>query len=112
MSVSVSVNLKGLEKMASDSETKKRQSEYAQRVAFVMREYVPLRDGYLRNSEPLSSNYEKGELVWDTPYAAEQYYIPMNHTTAGTTDHWDEPVRRSHMSDLQKYVSAMFDDYK
>lgn len=85
-----------------------RQRQYAMRVAFYARKYVPRDENTLRASEPLNSRYADGLLIWNTPYALKQYSVPMNHTTEGTTDHWDEQVRKNHMGELKDYVSKMY----
>ena len=106
--MSVVVHLPDIDRLASESEHRKRQEEYAMRVAFYCRQYVPLDENTLRASEPLNSKYADGLLIWNTPYAAMQYYVPMNHTTPDTYDHWDEQVRKNHMPDLIAYVDAMY----
>ena len=49
--MTVILNIKGIEKLADPAEAKKRQEEYAMRVAFVMRKYVPRDENTLRASE-------------------------------------------------------------
>lgn len=88
----------------------RRQTEYAMRAAFLCRQYVPREEGALRSSEPLSSRYPEGLLVWSTPYAAKQYYVPMSHTTAGTCDHWDEECARRHGDELRDYARKLLEE--
>ena len=107
MSVSVKVVTAGLDELVSTSERKRRQRLYAMRVAHLMKPYVPLEEGYLRASEALSSDYDGGVLTWSTPYAARQYYEPMDHSTEGTTDHWDEAMWRNHADDMEKYAETL-----
>ena len=106
--MTVILNIKGIEKLADPAEAKKRQEEYAMRVAFVMRKYVPRDENTLRASEPLNSKCAEGLLIWSTPYAARQYSIPMRHTTSGTCDHWDEACARNDMPALIKYAESLY----
>lgn len=109
--MSVRINLDALDKMTSKAERTKRQTEYAMRAASVMRKYVPRDENLLRASEPLNSKYAKGILVWNTPYARTQYEVPMMHTEAGTTDHWDEACWKREGDGLIAYVEAMYGRY-
>lgn len=109
--MSVTIDLGGMERMFSKAEQEGRQEEYAMRCAFVMRKYVPMDEGFLRSSEPLNSDYRAGLLTWSTPYAARHYYVPMSHTTAGTTDHWDEACARNDMGALREYAESLYGGY-
>jgi hypothetical protein len=106
--VTVTVNLSGLEKMVSTSEQTNRLELVSMRAALGMRKYVPQDESTLRSSEPSNSKYKQGLLIWNTPYAAAQYYVAMNHTTAGTTDHWDEHFMRDYGDDLTDYAQSLF----
>ena len=54
------------------------QAIFAQEVAKHMDQYVPFTSGTLKNSVNLGSDYERGILVYATPYARRQYYLhPM-----------------------------------
>ena len=54
------------------------QAAFAQEVAKQMDRYVPFRTGTLKNSVHLASDYERGVLIYNTPYARKQYYLhPM-----------------------------------
>ena len=75
-----------------------------------MREYVPVEEGTLRGSAKLNSEFAAGELVWNTPYAARHYYVPMNHTEAGTTDHWDEAFWSEHAEDMKAYAAKLLEE--
>ena len=50
-------------------------------------------------------------LTWNTPYAARQYYEPMNHTDPATTDHWDEKCQREDGDDLREFARRLYMDY-
>ena len=51
------------------------QAIFAQEVAKQMDRYVPFRTGTLKNSVHLASDYQRGLLVYNTPYARRQYYL-------------------------------------
>ena len=70
-----------------------------------------MRESILRSSEPVNSDYGAGVLTWNTPYAARQYYEPMNHTDPATTDHWDEKCRREDGDDLREFARRLYMDY-
>lgn len=106
--MTVIVSTPQLDALLDPSAQRKRQEEYAMRVAFVMRKYVPRDENTLRASEPLNSRYGDGLLIWSTPYAATQYGVPMRHSTAGTCDHWDEACARNDMPALIKYAESLF----
>ena len=51
------------------------QAIFAQEVAKQMDQYVPFASGTLKNSVHLASDYQRGLLVYNTPYARRQYYL-------------------------------------
>ena len=109
MAISVRVDLSGAEARFSEAAHKKRQVVMAERAAFMMRKYVPVEESTLRDSEPLSSDYEAGRLIWNTPYAAKHYYVPMHHTEAGTTDHWDVEMVNREGGDLTEFAKKLYE---
>lgn len=111
MSVAVDIVTKGIDLATAPAERRKRQRLYAMHAAHAMKRYVPVEEGTLRDSEPVSSDYDAGILTWNTPYAARQYYEPLNHTEPGTTDHWDEECRRNDGEDLREFARQLYMDY-
>lgn len=109
--MSVTIDLRGLDRMLSRTETEHRQEEYALYCAFRIRKYVPMVTGMLRNSEPMSSDYKRGLLTWTPPYAARHYYEPMEHSTSGTCDHWDEECARQDGAALRAYAESLYGRY-
>lgn len=91
------------------NEHDQRQTEYAMRAAFLCRSYVPEEESTLRNSEPMNSRYAKGLLIWNTPYANYQYFVPMKHSRAGTCDHWDEKCWQEHGPELLDYARRLIE---
>lgn len=108
MSVSIRAVTAGIDAMAGAPARARRQREYAARAALLMRGYVPMLEGTLRQSEPVNSDYGRGILTWNTPYAARQYYEPHAHTQPQATDHWDEACMRDHGDELREYARGLF----
>lgn len=106
--MTVVISTPQLDALLAPASQRKRQEEYAMRVALVMRKYVPRDENTLRASEPMNSRYADGLLIWSTPYAATQYSVPMAHSTAGTCDHWDEACARNDTPALVKYAESLF----
>lgn len=112
MSVRVDVDATGLDRRFSGEAQRRRQVEFAMRAALLMRRYVPLgrsrTAGTLRNSEPVASQYERGLLVWNTPYAHRQYvHDEYRHTEPGATAHWDRTMRAHDSEALRQYAAAL-----
>ncbi len=96
--------LAGLERLRGDV-----LEEATRRAEFEMRAYVPIDQGVLRASAQIASRYRAGLIVWATPYALEQYGVPMAHTTPGTCDHWDEAWARDRMPQYLDYVGKLYE---
>lgn len=56
--------------------------------------YAPKETGILIRSGIMFTEIGSGKVVYDTPYARRQYYIPMQHTE-GRTHMWFEEMKRS-----------------
>ncbi|MEG2934756.1 MAG: minor capsid protein [Gordonibacter sp.] len=69
----ITVDLKAIEAAYSPAALRKRQAAFAQRVGFDMRKHVPEDEGTLRDSMDVASDYENGQIIWDTPYAKRVY---------------------------------------
>ena len=109
--MSVRASLPDLDRIERDR--KARLEEITMRIESEMRDYVPLREGPLRDSAKLASRFEAGIIVWSTPYAATQYYLPMRHDNPKAplaTDHWDEAWERDRMGALIEYVERMYNE--
>jgi len=55
---------------------------------------VPFDTGILKNSASLHTDIGSGEVIYQTPYARKQYYIPMQHT-GGRTELWFEHMKQN-----------------
>lgn len=77
-----------------------------QALADMNENFVPMRDGWLRNSAILA--LDGSEIIWNTPYASAQYYGTngeatfSKYTTPGTGPRWDLKARKMFMSDWVK----------
>lgn len=69
----ITIDLKTIETAYSPAELGKRQAVFAQRVGFDMNARCPEDEGTLRDSMPIASDFEAGQIVWDTPYAKDVY---------------------------------------
>lgn len=107
MRIRVDSRIDGIVKAAGDTQRRKVLKDVSMRAKLVMERYVPMRDGFLRDSADLSSRFEAGEIVYATPYAHYQYeLVTANRTTPGTNGHWDEAAMASHGKDLEEYAKA------
>lgn len=90
------------------------ESKVAEQVLSDCMNIVPLasggQSGNLRAKGRVEEYNDHMAVVWDTPYAAYQYYGCWpdgthqihNHTTAGTDIQWCERARERHGEDWQK----------
>ena len=66
--------------------------------------------GMLIMSSLIHSDLKKGKLVWQTPYAARQYYaIPTAYpdVNANATWRWCEVARNAYLSDWTRQAQAI-----
>lgn len=107
----IRVDLSGLEKRFSEGELKAKQAAFASRVAFETRDYVPLDEGTLRASEPLSSDYEAGEIEWNTPYAERVYDLPQSSikTVKNPNAHsaWFEAAKADRLGAWEEFAKGL-----
>lgn len=87
-----------------DSDNKRVRHIVAEQILSDCRPFVPKQEGTLNDTASIRDNGDATEIVWDTPYAAYQYYgcwpdgshVIHNHTTPGTTTQWCETARRAY----------------
>ena len=79
----------GAEKTAA---LQKAQYALAQEAAKLIDSYVPFDTGTLKNSVNQASDFKGGKLVYDTPYARQQYYLH----TQGQGLHGENHLRGSY----------------
>ena len=110
------VDLTKLERRLSRKALAGKQEAFARRVAFEMRDYVPEDSGYLKDSEPLASDYGAGTIEWSMPYAKIVYDMPASsiHKTAGTgkqnpraTSGWTEAAKRERGDAWREFAAKL-----
>ena len=104
-STTVRMDFGGIDRRFSSGQSARRQELFARDCEELMRPYVPVLEGALRGSAKVSSSFETGEVTYQTPYAARQYYEAQSHTDPNTSDHWDERVDRGL---LQERAEAIY----
>lgn len=98
MSCRTIVDIGKLERRFSQRALTGKQETFAKRVAFEMRDYVPVDEGILRDSEPLASDYATGTIEWQTPYAQRVHDLPQSSIRTAKNpnarSHWPEEAKR------------------
>lgn len=80
------------------------------------RPIVPKEEGTLRDLVRIEQGDESTSVIWDSPYAAYQYYgcwpdgthQIRNHTTPGTSTMWVEKAKQRHGNDWQAVAQNAF----
>lgn len=106
--MSATVDTPLLDSLTSSAAHRARLKEITMRAEELMRPYVPVDQSFLRDSVMVNP----GMLTWNTPYAANHYYVPMNHSEAGTQDHWDEAMKRNDMPLLEEYAAEVYEEVR
>ncbi len=107
--INISIDIAALEKRFSSSALKANQAAFAQRVAFDMRKHVPVDEGTLRDSEPISSDYENGQIIWNTPYAQHVLNADSVRTIKNprATPQWPEVTKAEKLSEWRKLAANL-----
>ncbi len=72
-----------------------------------MNDYVPRRDGHLREKVKVTVEGDHGLVTYVSPYAARQYHgVSFKHTTKGTAAYWDKAMLQARRGDLVQSVQA------
>lgn len=105
----ITVDISKIEKRFSPSGLKAKQAAFAQRVAFDMREHVPVDEGTLRDSEPLTSDYPNGKIIWNTPYAKDVLNADSVRTKKNpkAAPHWPEVTKTEKLESWKKFAAAI-----
>ena len=108
MKVTVEKRLYGLDRLTDAAARKRATSSIAMRVKTVMERYVPMREGALRLSAGMSSRFDRGEVIYATPYAEKQYRLhTRNRTTPGTDGEWDKTAVKRSGDDIARYAAQV-----
>lgn len=109
MKPSITVDIGAIEKRFSEAELKAKQAVFAHRVGFDMNERCPEDEGTLRDSMPVASDFENGQVIWDTPYAKDV----LNRDNVGkaknprATPHWPEAVKSEKLGEWKKLAASL-----
>lgn len=105
----ISVDLSGIEARLCGEAAARAQEAFARRVAFECRDYVPLDEGTLRDSEPLNSDYAEGDIVWSTPYAQRVHDLPSVRTVKNprATPKWPEKAREDRLGAWRDFAARL-----
>lgn len=105
----ITIDLAGIEKRFSESELKAKQAAFAQRVAFDMRDHVPVDEGTLRDSADVASDYENGQIIWDTPYAKRVLNADNVRTVKNpnATPNWPEVTKAEKLESWRAMAAEM-----
>lgn len=105
----VTVDLSGVEAKLSADAIRAKQAVFAQRVGFDMNKYCPEDEGTLRDSMPTSSNFEAGQIIWNTPYAHR--VLNLDHVrrvkNPNATPHWPDHAKSQHMNDWRQLAAQL-----
>ncbi len=105
------VDLSKLERRLSRRALAGKQEAFARRVAFEMRDYVPVDEGTLRDSEPLASDYGAGTIEWSTPYARTVHDMPAEsirkEKNPRATSGWTEAAKRERGDAWREFAAKL-----
>lgn len=111
MGVSASIDLSKLEKRFSNEALRKKQAAFAHRVGFDMNKHCPVDEGTLRDSMPAASNFEAGQVIWDTPYAKE--VMERDHVRTKKNPkalpHWPEATKAERLEAWRVAAANLLD---
>lgn len=72
-------------------------------------EYVPVDQGTLRQSSYSASRLDKGEIIWNTPYAKRRYYTghPRRIINPNASILWCEKAKKLHRKQWNAAVTNL-----
>lgn len=113
MSSKTVVDLSKLKRRFSKNALVGKQAAFAKHVAFEMRDYVPEDQGTLRDSEPLSSDYENGVIEWNTPYARRVHDMPQSSIrktkNPNARSHWPEEAKKERAGAWEEFARKLLE---
>lgn len=116
MSVTVKLDEMGLQSRFEQGRLTAESMVCEQIIADSNQQFTPKQEGTLRDSARPQEHGGHMAAVWDTVYAAYQYYgcwpdgshVIKNHTTAGTTTQWVETARGQYEKDWAQVAQNAF----
>lgn len=105
----VTIDLSGIEAKFSEDALKAKQAVFAQRVGTDMNKHCPVDEGTLRDSMPVSSNFEAGEIVWNTPYAQKVLNADSVRRIKNpeATPNWPEVTKSERLDDWKEFAAQL-----
>lgn len=114
VSCSIKIDLSDIERKFSPEQFKAKQEAFAKRVAFEMRDYVPLDERTLHDSEALASDYASGRIEWDTPYAQRVHDLPQSSIrkvkNPNARSHWPEEAKKERMDAWNEFAHKLMEE--
>lgn len=96
--VQININLDGAKRKLSQQSVQRGQYALSNQALADMNPFVPMKEGIARGTGHVVGTGES--VVWNTPYIARLFYMPMyNYTTPGTGPRWDNKASAIHMKD-------------
>jgi hypothetical protein len=105
----IKIDLSGIKKKFSDGQLRDKQAVFAQRVGFDMNKRCPVDEGTLRDSMPVSSDFENGQIVWNTPYAKHVLNADSVRTVKNPNacSQWPEAVKAERLSEWRQMAANL-----
>lgn len=105
----IKVDLSGIEERFDEGALRAKQAAFAQRVGFDMNKRCPVDEGTLRDSMPVSSDFENGQIIWNTPYAKHVLNADSVRTVKNPNacPQWPEAVKAERMGEWQKMAGSL-----
>lgn len=114
MSCRTVVDIGKLERRFSQRALTGKQEAFAKRVAFEMRDYVPVDEGTLRDSEPLASDYATGTIEWQTPYAQRVHDMPQSSIRTAKNpnarSHWPAAAKAERAGAWEDFARKLMEE--
>lgn len=105
----ISIDLGGIEKKFSPQALKAKQAVFAQRVGNDMNKHCPVDEGTLRDSMTESSDFENGQIIWNTPYAKRMLNADSVRKTKNTNaqPQWPEFTKGERLGDWKTMAAEL-----
>ncbi|HIS39954.1 MAG TPA: hypothetical protein IAC12_03815 [Candidatus Aphodovivens avistercoris] len=111
---SVKIDLSGMERRFGAERLKANQEAFARRVAFEARDYVPVDEETLRDSEPLASDYAAGRIEWSQPYAQRVHDLPQSSIkkakNPNARSHWPAEAKRERLGAWEEFARKLMEE--
>lgn len=105
----ITVDLSAIERKFSGEQLRAKRAAFAHRVGFDMNKRCPVDEGTLRDSMPVSSDFDNGMVIWDTPYAKDVLNADSVRTVKNPNacPQWPEAVKGEKLGDWKDMAAKM-----